>query len=282
MISQESRESSGDRPGRAAHLSDTLCRIHCRYGARGALSLERLSRREDGTLAYRMKRPTPAGHASAPSTESRRPPPQGTCRAGTPSPSTQPKFIGPIPAPASPTAGYPPYRQAGAEAGAPPRVPRGEGGRDVLLIKVGQQIKVPAVAATPEAAATRAQLKALVEDMAKAEGKLWFGGDSVQTVSFGNTFMTHGPAESGRARRGSTGCSLPTPAFAPTSSPPHRSPERTSSTLIETRPVLQPALGAGIARPGGAAPSWRSTAAWRITSRWCSIRMTYGRERVMK
>jgi LysM repeat protein len=65
------------------------------------------------------------------------------------------------------------------------------------LIKVGQQLKVPAVAATPEAAAARAQMKALVEDMAKAEGKLWFGGDSFQTVSFGNTFMTHGPAESG-------------------------------------------------------------------------------------
>ena len=33
----------------------------CRYGARGALSLQRLSRREDGTLAYRMKRPGPDG-----------------------------------------------------------------------------------------------------------------------------------------------------------------------------------------------------------------------------
>ena len=33
----------------------------CRYGARGALSLERLSRRDDGTLAYRMKRPAPDG-----------------------------------------------------------------------------------------------------------------------------------------------------------------------------------------------------------------------------
>ena len=65
------------------------------------------------------------------------------------------------------------------------------------LIKVGQQLKVPAVAATPEAAAARAQMKALVEDMAKAEGKLWFGGDSFQTTAFGNTFMTHGPAESG-------------------------------------------------------------------------------------
>jgi hypothetical protein len=33
----------------------------CRYGARGPLSLERLSRREDGTLTYRMKRPAPDG-----------------------------------------------------------------------------------------------------------------------------------------------------------------------------------------------------------------------------
>lgn len=65
------------------------------------------------------------------------------------------------------------------------------------LIKVGQQIKVPAVVATPAAAATRAQLKALADDMAKAEGKLWFGGDSFQTQHAGNTFVTRGPAESG-------------------------------------------------------------------------------------
>ncbi|MGA9522841.1 MAG: transposase, partial [Myxococcaceae bacterium] len=33
----------------------------CRYGARGPLSLERLSLREDGRLAWRMKRPAPDG-----------------------------------------------------------------------------------------------------------------------------------------------------------------------------------------------------------------------------
>ncbi|WP_276203642.1 transposase [Hyalangium minutum] len=33
----------------------------CRYGARGALALERLSRMEDGRIAYRMKRPLPDG-----------------------------------------------------------------------------------------------------------------------------------------------------------------------------------------------------------------------------
>jgi hypothetical protein len=33
----------------------------CRHGARGALALERLSRMEDGRLAYRMKRPLPDG-----------------------------------------------------------------------------------------------------------------------------------------------------------------------------------------------------------------------------
>ncbi|WP_239470505.1 transposase [Archangium violaceum] len=33
----------------------------CRYGARGALALERLSRAEDGRIAYRMKRPLPGG-----------------------------------------------------------------------------------------------------------------------------------------------------------------------------------------------------------------------------
>ena len=33
----------------------------CRSGARGALALERLSRAEDGRIAYRMKRPLPDG-----------------------------------------------------------------------------------------------------------------------------------------------------------------------------------------------------------------------------
>ncbi|WP_225414298.1 transposase [Stigmatella hybrida] len=33
----------------------------CRYGARGALALERLSRAEDGRIAYRMRRPLPKG-----------------------------------------------------------------------------------------------------------------------------------------------------------------------------------------------------------------------------
>ncbi|WP_414639283.1 hypothetical protein [Archangium sp.] len=33
----------------------------CRYGARGALALERLSGAEDGRIAYRMKRPLPDG-----------------------------------------------------------------------------------------------------------------------------------------------------------------------------------------------------------------------------
>jgi putative transposase len=33
----------------------------CRYGARGALALERLSRAEDGHIAWRMKRPLPDG-----------------------------------------------------------------------------------------------------------------------------------------------------------------------------------------------------------------------------
>ncbi|WP_375758750.1 transposase [Corallococcus exercitus] len=33
----------------------------CRYGARGALALERLSRAQDGRIAWRMKRPLPDG-----------------------------------------------------------------------------------------------------------------------------------------------------------------------------------------------------------------------------
>ena len=33
----------------------------CRYGARGPLCLERLTRRSDGKLEYRLKKPTPHG-----------------------------------------------------------------------------------------------------------------------------------------------------------------------------------------------------------------------------
>lgn len=39
---------------------DSLERL-CRYGARGPLTLDRLSRREDGTLEYRLKKPAPNG-----------------------------------------------------------------------------------------------------------------------------------------------------------------------------------------------------------------------------
>ncbi|WP_232537010.1 transposase [Cystobacter fuscus] len=50
------------RPGGRVHANDRqgLERL-CRYGARGALALERLSRAEDGRIAYRMKRPLPDG-----------------------------------------------------------------------------------------------------------------------------------------------------------------------------------------------------------------------------
>ncbi|WP_002621695.1 transposase [Cystobacter fuscus] len=50
------------RPGGRVHAKDRqgLERL-CRYGARGALALERLSRAEDGRIAYRMKRPLPDG-----------------------------------------------------------------------------------------------------------------------------------------------------------------------------------------------------------------------------
>jgi hypothetical protein len=39
----------------------------CNYGARGPLSLERLSALPDGRLAYRMKRPSPTGRRTSPS-----------------------------------------------------------------------------------------------------------------------------------------------------------------------------------------------------------------------
>ncbi len=38
-----------------------MTRAQLRYGARGALALERLSRAEDGRIAWRMKRPLPEG-----------------------------------------------------------------------------------------------------------------------------------------------------------------------------------------------------------------------------
>ncbi|MFL5349999.1 MAG: transposase [Hyalangium sp.] len=50
---------SGARGPRGQHRQG-LERL-CRYGARGALALERLSRAEDGRIAYRMKRPLPDG-----------------------------------------------------------------------------------------------------------------------------------------------------------------------------------------------------------------------------
>ena len=42
------------------HDRTSLARL-CRYGARGPLALERLSRLEDGRLSYRLKRPAPDG-----------------------------------------------------------------------------------------------------------------------------------------------------------------------------------------------------------------------------
>ena len=54
---------------------DSLERL-CRYGARGPLSLERLTRREDGKLEYRLKKPAPNGAAVL--APARRPPTTGT------------------------------------------------------------------------------------------------------------------------------------------------------------------------------------------------------------
>ncbi|WP_255217406.1 transposase [Myxococcus sp. AM010] len=50
------------RPRKDLHANDRQgLERRCRYGARGALALERLSRAEDGRIAYRMKRPLPDG-----------------------------------------------------------------------------------------------------------------------------------------------------------------------------------------------------------------------------
>ncbi|HZH17159.1 MAG TPA: transposase [Archangium sp.] len=44
------------------HANDRQCLEGlCRYGARGALALERFEEAEDGRIAYRMKRPLPEG-----------------------------------------------------------------------------------------------------------------------------------------------------------------------------------------------------------------------------
>jgi hypothetical protein len=44
------------------HENDRQGLVHlCRYGARGPLSLDRLSEREDGRLEYRLRRPAPDG-----------------------------------------------------------------------------------------------------------------------------------------------------------------------------------------------------------------------------
>ncbi len=45
------------------YLQTTRTKSLCRYGARGPLSLERLTRREDGKLEYRLKKPAPNGAA---------------------------------------------------------------------------------------------------------------------------------------------------------------------------------------------------------------------------
>ena len=52
----------------------------CNYGARGPLSLERLSALPDGRLAYRMKVPSPTGEVSAPAGHRGRQGPPLTCK----------------------------------------------------------------------------------------------------------------------------------------------------------------------------------------------------------
>ncbi|MFY0573243.1 transposase [Cystobacter fuscus] len=54
------RRRAGNATGAAHAAAQGLKRL-CRYGARGALALERLKRAEDGRIAYRMKRPLPDG-----------------------------------------------------------------------------------------------------------------------------------------------------------------------------------------------------------------------------
>jgi hypothetical protein len=76
-------------------------RCLCSYGARGPLSLERLSRLPDGRLAYRMKRPAPPAIRSSSSSPSNssvaspaRPLPRAPAR-GLPSTSCSPEHLPP-------------------------------------------------------------------------------------------------------------------------------------------------------------------------------------------
>lgn len=66
------------------------------------------------------------------------------------------------------------------------------------LLRVGQSVQVPVVT-TPETAKIRGELKALVTDMAAAEGKLYFGEGTFLVNEAGNSLHLSGPADSGRS-----------------------------------------------------------------------------------
>jgi LysM repeat protein len=61
-------------------------------------------------------------------------------------------------------------------------------------LNIGQELRVPAVN-TPETEKVRGEMKELVADAAKADGKIWFGEESFRPHSSGNTLGYFGPVE---------------------------------------------------------------------------------------
>ncbi len=89
------------------------------------------------------------------------------------------------------------YSKIGRELGIDAKKLMALNGAKSDALKVGQELVVPAVLA-PERSKVRAELKALVDDFAAAEGKLFFGPGSFTTGVHGNSFWTSGPVESGK------------------------------------------------------------------------------------
>lgn len=66
------------------------------------------------------------------------------------------------------------------------------------LIRPGQALQVPVVS-TPETTKLRGELKALVQDLATAEGRLYFGEGTFTVHESGNSIHLSGPVDSGRS-----------------------------------------------------------------------------------
>lgn len=90
------------------------------------------------------------------------------------------------------------YSKIGREMGIDAQKLMGLNGARSDALRPGQTVQVPSVT-SPELATTRSDLKALVDDMAKAESSLYFGPGSFTSDAIGHSFHTSGPAESGKS-----------------------------------------------------------------------------------